>query len=260
MSSYGIYLAASGLLTQSYRQDVLANNLANLNTTGFKPYAPTVKQRDPEVTEDNHPHELANELLDRLGGGVLAGPQRLKFTPGALEPTGRPLDAALQDKDLFFAVQHRDANGQPQVRLTRDGRFMVNAKRELVNTSGKPVLGPNDRPIRVPADAIVSVNGRGEIIDQNGDAVARLQVARVADLDQLASAGGNLLRFTGPDNRQAAPEAAVHPGHLEKAAVDPITTLMGITSAAKSAGSNARMITYLDTMLDRAINTFGLVA
>ena len=86
--NYGLYLSASGVLTNTYRQDVFANNLANVETPGFKPDLPSIRQRDPEAIEDNLGFQGSNELLDRLGGGVLAGQQRINFNQGTLRPTG----------------------------------------------------------------------------------------------------------------------------------------------------------------------------
>ena len=79
--NYGLYLSASGVLTNLYRQDVFANNLANSETVGFKPDSPTVRQREPEAIEDNLGLGASQRLLDKLGGGVLAGPQSIRFSP-----------------------------------------------------------------------------------------------------------------------------------------------------------------------------------
>ena len=88
--NYGLYLSAAGVLTNSYRQDVFANNLANVNTVGFKPDLPVLRTRPPEAIEDPAPFGTSNDLLERLGGGVLAGPQRTSFAPGPVEQTHRP--------------------------------------------------------------------------------------------------------------------------------------------------------------------------
>ena len=71
--NYGMYLSASGVLTNTYRQDVYANNLANAQTVGFKVDVPSIKQRDPESIEDDLGYSVSKDMLDRLGGGVLAG-------------------------------------------------------------------------------------------------------------------------------------------------------------------------------------------
>ena len=75
--NYGRYLAASGGLTNSYRQDGFDNNLANVNSVGFKPEMPVLTVREPEASEDASTYGTANALLDRLGGGVLDGRVRV---------------------------------------------------------------------------------------------------------------------------------------------------------------------------------------
>ena len=70
--NYGLYLSASGVLTNMYRQDVFANNLANASTVGFKRDLAAISQRDPESIEGGHAMQWRNDLLDELGGGVFA--------------------------------------------------------------------------------------------------------------------------------------------------------------------------------------------
>ncbi|MFG0252977.1 MAG: flagellar basal body protein, partial [Phycisphaerales bacterium JB038] len=68
--NYGLYTSATGVLAGMYRQDVLANNLANVNTTGFKQDFVTFKQRDPARLEDGLLHLDSNQMLEQLGAGV----------------------------------------------------------------------------------------------------------------------------------------------------------------------------------------------
>ena len=86
--NYGLYLSASGVLTNTYRQDVFANNLANVETNGFKPDVPMLRQRDAESVEDQLGFDVSNEIMDKLGGGALAAKQRINFAPGSLKATG----------------------------------------------------------------------------------------------------------------------------------------------------------------------------
>ncbi len=193
--NYGLYVSAAGVMTNLYRQDVFANNLANVNTTAFKPDIPELSQRDPEAVEDNLGMDVSNRLLERLGGGVYAGPQRIDMSTAQLTETGNPLDVALQKDGQFFAVQVTDPKtGQVQVRLTRDGRFTRNDAGELVNTAGHRVLDPNDQPIRVRGSAPVRIDGAGHLL-QNGKPVAQLQVAQVNDTGQLEKRGGGSVRL-----------------------------------------------------------------
>ncbi len=201
--NYGLYLSASGLLTNSYRQDVFANNLANVNTVAFKPDLPTQMQRPPEAIEDLTPLGTAQQLLDRLGGGVLAGPQTTHHGAGAIQQTGRDLDLALPDANRYLAVQDIDpATGQASVKLTRDGRLMVNGEGFLVTATGHRVLDAADQPIPVAPNSAITLTASGQV-QQDGNTVAQLQVAGVDDPAQLQKSGANLFAFVGGDPRVA---------------------------------------------------------
>lgn len=258
--NYGLYLSASGVLTNSYRQDVFANNLANVNTVGFKPDLPTLSQRPAESVEDLMPLGTAHELLDRLGGGVLAGPQRTNFAAGPIEQTGRDLDVALTDGNSFLAVEQVDPEtGVAGVRLTRDGRLAVDGQGYLVNATGHRVLGNNDRPIAVEPNARIAITPDGRI-QQNGGDVAQLQIARVNDTAALEKAGANLFAFKGNDPRVPNPDAMLRVGALESSGTNAIATMMNIMATTKAATGNANLIKYHDQLMDGAVNTLGRVA
>lgn len=258
--NYGLYLSASGVLTNSYRQDVFANNLANVNTVAFKPDLPTLSQRQPESIEDLTALGTANELLDRLGGGVLAGPQTTSFAVGPIEQTGRDLDVAFTDANSFLAVEKPDpATGVARVQLTRDGRLGVDGQGFLVTTTGHRVLGNNDRPIRVDPNANITITPDGRL-QQNGADVAQLQIAKVNDTAQLEKTGANLFAFKGNDPRVPNPNPTLRVGALESSGTNAIATMMNIMATTKAATSNANLIKYHDQLMDSAVNTLGRVA
>jgi flagellar basal-body rod protein FlgF len=257
--NYGLYLSASGVLTNTYRQDVFANNLANVETPGYKPDIPSIRQRDPEAIEDQLGFEGSNALLDRLGGGVLAGQQRINFTQGTLRPSSNPLDVALEGEDKFFAIEAIDPEtGNTKVRLTRDGRFTLNSAKELIMQSGHRVLDDSDQPIVLSGTGVAKIDLKGQVF-QGNEVVAQLQVTRINDLDQLTKRGQGLFSFEGKDPRQAIVNPSVKPGFVEASGVDPIMTMMQVVAATKAASGNANMIKYHDQILDRAVNTLGRV-
>src|SRR6185503_11059153 len=99
---YGLYLSATGVLANSYRQDVIANNLANSETVGFKRHLAVFQQRPPESQELGRT-DLSDSMLDHIGGGFLLSPTMVDTTQGELETTGNNLDAAIVGKG-YFAV------------------------------------------------------------------------------------------------------------------------------------------------------------
>jgi len=260
--NYGLYLSASGVLTNMYRQDVFSNNLANVETAGFKRDLPTIRQRAPESIEDQFGSDVNKRLLDKLGGGVLAGQQRIDFSPNPIQKTGGPLDVALDSPDTFFVVTDGNAGGdQNAIRLTRDGRFSRNDDGLLtLVSSGHRVLDTQNQPIRLTDTAPASIDGAGRVM-QDGQEVARLQVTSVSDKNGLVKQGQNLFRFDGQnDLRIPAQRTSVRPGFVESSGVDPITALMQLIAATKAVTSNGNLIRYHDTLMDRAVNVLGRVA
>ncbi|MEM9417944.1 MAG: flagellar hook basal-body protein [Planctomycetota bacterium] len=258
--NYGLYLSASGVLTNSYRQDVFANNLANVNTVGFKPDLPTITPRQAEAQEDATPFGTSQELLDRLGGGVLAGTQRTSFSAGPIEQTGRDLDVALTDDRSFFAVQQvNPQTGETSVRLTRDGRLAIDSQGYVVTATGHRVLNGSDQPIAVEPGVKVTISPDGRL-QQNGADVGQLQVATVSNTDQLQKAGGNLFAFTGNDPRVIADTPDIRVGALESSGTNAISAMMAVMASGKAAQSNGRLIQYHDQLMDKAVNTLGRVA
>lgn len=260
--NHGLYVSASGLMTNLYRQDILANNLANASTVGFKRDLATMTQRDAESIEDSHAYQYRHPMMDELGGGVFAGPQSISFEPGALEKTSNALDLALESPDTFFAVQRTNpATGQEEIRLTRDGRFMRNAEGFLVTaTGGFKVLDEANQPIQLDDDqpAVIDPDAR---VQQNNAEVARIQVVAMQNRERLIKDGHNLFKQTGSGDGRVAPvNGRVRPGFVEASAVDPIRELLGLMETTSAIQYNSNLIKYHDTLMERAVNSLGRVA
>ncbi len=258
--NYGLYLSASGVLTNSYRQDVFANNLANVETIGFKPDVPAIRQRRPEAVEDpGTGSAFRQRLLERLGGGVLAGPQRIDFTPAPLKPGG-DLDVALRGENAFFAVRTNEG-GQQSIRLTRDGRLSRDPDGYLVTAAGNHrLLDTHDRPIQLGLTGPMKIDPAGRVI-QDGETIAQIQVTGVNDLTSLRKQGSSLFAWTEKSDPRIAPsDPTIKPGYVESSGVDPIRALMDMISATKEGTANGNLIRYQDQLMDRAVNTFGRVA
>src|SRR5271169_4235331 len=98
---YGLYLSATGVITSAYRQDVLANNLANSDTVGFKRDMASFYQRPPAGEENPVAGGVGNAMLNRIGGGTFAMPTRMDTTQGDLEPTNNNLDLGIMGPAYF---------------------------------------------------------------------------------------------------------------------------------------------------------------
>lgn len=261
--NYGLYLSASGVMVNSHRQDVLANNLANVNTAGFKPMFTDVRQRPAESIEDGPvDFGLSNALLDKLGGGIYGKDQRVSFTTGAPIKTDRDLDAALTSDNAFFVVKSINPNtGQEDIRLTRAGKFTTNASGELVTQSGDRVMNADNEPIEIDGRPVITRTGEIRLLDTQGNLIGRDQLQVVqADLSNLKPSGKNLFEMRGGDSRVAIDQPIVLPGHYESSGTNAIGTMMEIVAATKAGTGNAKMIQYHDQMLNASINTFARLA
>lgn len=257
--NYGLYISASGALTAMYRQDVHANNLANLDTVGFKPDFTATLQRLTARQEDGLTALPSDEMLERLGAGAHLAPNRIGFGQGPLDSTEQPFDLAIQG-DGFF-VTRTDGSNIDSIRLTRDGRFTRDPQGRLVLAgSGLPVLDTANNTIRVPDGPGMRIEGDGSIF-LGERFVARIQVTDVLDRSQLTKEGHSLFRPTAAalDARFAA-SGAVRQGFLERSSTDPFRAMMATTSAGREFETNMQMIAQHDRLMDRAINTLGRVS
>ncbi len=252
---YGLYQSAAGIQASSYRQDVIANNIANAETTGFKRDIALFKERLTEAQERRGgPGTLwTNPGLENLGGGLLARPTTVDTRQGELEHTGNPLDVAIEGTG-FFAV--RDAGGGNF--LTRNGQFATNNAGHLIlsNADGHRVLDDRGKPIVIPPGRPIRVNKDGTIT-AGEKPIARLGVYDVQDPAQLHKQGETLLTYDGQP-LQAAP-GRLRAEYAERSNVDPTTELAELMDAQRQLEANANMIRYQDQTLGRLVNEVGKI-
>lgn len=257
--NYGMYISASGALTSMSRLDALTNNLANVNTVGFKPHSPATQQRDVARIEEGLAFADSNAMLERLGGGVQLARTRIGFSQGALRETGNPLDLAVEG-DGFLMIRGDMSGNEAALHLSRDGRLTLGGDGTLVHaTSGRPVLGAGNQPIRLDASKPVTIDGTGAI-KQDGVQVAQLRFVDVPDRQRLTKAGDGFFRMSNDAQEGLRPATGrIVQGSVESSAVDEIRELMKVQSAAGDARSNLAMVEYHDRLMDRAVNRLGRV-
>lgn len=255
--NYGLQISASGLLTSMYRQDVWSNNLANVGTAGFKADYPITRQRDAVRQEDALFHMPSNQLLERLGGGLLLDRNRLDFTQGSLDKTDNPFHVAVQGEGFFLVKESGDSTSD-RIGVTRDGRFLRNAQGMLAQaTSGLPVLDEQNRPITIADESPVTIQPDGTIL-QKGEKIARLAFVEFPNKDTLVKKGEGLFiaDSVAMSSKRAATGKLVQ-GAIEQSSVDEVKALLKMQSAARDVSGNAGMIQAHDRTMDRAINVFG---
>lgn len=249
---YGLYLSASGIMSNSYRQDVIANNLANSETTGFKRDETAFRERLTAAKESRKTGDWSDSVYEGLGGGLLAMPNHIDFSSGALTATGAPSDVAIQGKG-FFAVKQGD-----KTLLTRDGRFSVNQKGNLVLQGGEEVLDNAGAPVHAGSDGPLAINSDGQIT-QNGRPLGRLGVYNVENPASLTKVGGNLFATTQNDPMRPA-EATLHSGYVEQSNVEPTSEMADLMDTQRQIEANANMIRTQDSTLQRLVNDVGKIS
>jgi flagellar basal-body rod protein FlgF len=251
---YGLYLSANGVMANSFRQDVIANNLANVENVGFKRDVSNFQQR---LTESRLRREqnISNPTLEDLSGGMLLSPVSVDLTQGELEPTGNNLDVAIQGNG-YFAVQNGDKRS-----LTRDGRFMIDRVGflTLANGSGNHVLDKDLKPIQIDVQSQVGITiGQFGEITANGQAIAQLGLVDVDDPTKLIKRGGSLISYENAGSLNTA-KGTLRSEFVERANVDPATEMSQLMDAQRQLEANANMIKYQDQTLGRLVNDVGKI-
>lgn len=251
--NYGMQISASGAQAAIFRQDSIANNLANLNTVGFKPVMATAMHRQHVRAEDNLWNMPSDALLERLGGGVLSGKTAIDFKQGPLTDSANSLDLGIQGEG-FFAVGD---GANPS--LTRDGRFTLDADGRLIGTTtALPVLDADGDEIVIDRQAGPINIANDGLITQNGGEVATIGLYDVPDRSALIKAGNGLFTHpTGQPLNLTEGTGLIRQYMVEGSAVDEIGTMLGITTASRSAQSNISMIDMQNRMLESLVNRFA---
>jgi flagellar basal-body rod protein FlgF len=240
----GIYSAASGLLAQMARQLAISNNLANLNTPGYRQDLTSLREYPGLDLFRLYDGQAAQ--VGELGAGVATELGVVDLSQGALVDTGNPLDLAISGP-AFFAVQTPEG-----IRYTRDGSFSRSAQGILVNALGFPVLGEGGTPIQLP-DGEVTVDGDGTIT-AGGQQVGRLLLAEFQP-GQLRKAGSNLFEALGAGGTAA--NSAVNQGFLEMANVDVPQAVVDMMAATRSYEASLRLLQMQDEILSKSVNEIG---
>jgi flagellar basal-body rod protein FlgF len=240
----GIYGALSGSMAQMNRLDVLANNLANVNTAGFKKdtirFETLLASPSPEGTEQ----EPESPTLVQQYFGI-------DFSAGVVKRTDNTFDLAL-DGDGFFVVNTPEGKA-----YTRQGNFRVDATGKLVTVDGYEVLGGGG-PILLNGST-VSFDTAGKIFVE-GTETGAIDVVDFAKPYELRRVGGGLFVPVNPDAAgQPAQNSKVMQGHLEGSNVNAIEEMARLIETTRSSETCQRMIQTYDTITGKAVNELGKV-
>ena len=251
--------AATGMIGQQMMVDVIANNLANVNTTGFK--KSQIDFQDLVYVSQKKPGtEVASGVNSpsgiEIGSGVRPGATVKVYSTGELQNTGRDLDVAIEG-DGFLKVL--TPNGD--TRYTRDGSLQINANGQLVTSTGYTL----EPAISVPTNTTaihIGVDGSVNVVDASNvqSVVGTLELATFPNPSGLASEGGNLLSETEASGSPIAGTpgqnglGTIQSQFLEKSNVQMVTELVSLITAQRAYEINSKAITVGDEMLQATNN------
>lgn len=243
----GIYSAASGMIAQRERLNVVANNLANVGTTGFKRAEAVSRGFFQVFAKEVARFPGQRGSSENPGGGTTLDSTTEDFSPGPVIDTGAPLDAAI-DGPGFFVV--RSPQGE---RYTRDGAFSLSPEGGLITKAGYPVMGEQG-PILVQGDDI-RISSDGKVI-VDGATAERIRIIDFPEPSRLSKYGRNLYGATEEVRGTAAPvaEPTLRAGALEHSNVNLMDELVAMIDAQREYEAHQRAILAIDGTLNTAVN------
>ncbi len=256
----GYYDAAGGMVTQFNKLNVISNNLANVNTPGFKQDNLIIgeferlfsKKRDI-LPLQNNTKEAAKFLNRNLNKVPRVVEEYSNFSIGNLQRTSNPLDIALKQKDAFFVV---DANGP---KLTRAGNFSLDSQGFLVTKEGYKVLDTKNNPIQIPLDAKKITIDKNADIYADGEKIATLNIIRIKNLNTLQKIGNTMWNFNQKEAKTDTTNTTLQ-GFLEKSNVNPVMQMTDLIQTNRLVESYQKvMTTFMDDLNRDAIEKLASV-
>lgn len=263
----GLYTAYTGMVNEMKRMDVLANNLANADTYGFKKEGTTSHSFKEEMAV--RIKDTSNYGLPRhLGGityGVKLGETYTDWDSGSFKVTDNPSDLAIAGKG-FFAVAFLDKNGNTSVKYTRDGAFTVDVNGYLVTKDGDHVLNSTgalnsdaseNNWVRIDPNATFEVNPLG-YITQNEQLTGTIGIIDIDNYDYIEKYGENLYNLVNGGNVTAA-TGQIEQGVLETSNVKVVDEMVNMITIQRAYEAGQKVITSIDSTLDKAVNEVGRI-
>ncbi len=241
--SGSIYKAGSAAILQQMRLDVYANNLANVNTAGFKADQPVFRMEDAVQPEN------AEKSPAILSPYALPMAYVTNFESGALQRTGRQLDVSIAGKG-FFEVQSPEG-----LRYTRSGRFAINADGVLSTPDGWPVMGQGGE-IAIEGNRIV-IGEEGELT-VDGEVVGVLKVVDFENPHLLTKTGNTLFKANNPDAGLGdTNEARLSQGTLEMSNVNAVRTMTDMIETLRVFETYQKVMRAADDATAKTVNEVG---
>lgn len=231
-----IFVALSGAVIQEKRLEVLTDNLANVNTAGFKKQKPLFEDSMPDAYGIR---DFAS--MDKIVTDMSQGPS---------EKTGRMLDLAIKGEGFFVM------NTKNGPRYTRDGSFTLATDGTLISREGFQVTG--EKGVIKLTSPEVAIDAEGNI-RENGAIVDRLKVVSFTNLMDLKREGNFFMPIEGAKETAVSKETAIDQGYVEISNVNAVRAMTTMIEAMRSFETHTKMIQAIDDMTKKAIDEVGRV-
>lgn len=244
----GFYNLTSGVLTNQRNLNVIANNMTNISTPGYKQDCYTATTFDEVMysrvgNKDGEGPEIGGQSYIRATSDIITD-----FTQGILEPTELALDFAINGEG-FFAVQSEGG----EVAYTRSGNFSLDNDGYLCLPGYGHVLNPQGEAIQLYTDKI-HADGQGIIYDQEGNALGQVGVYAFADTADLERNAQGLFVGAGAE---AVQTSKVLNGYVERANTDMVKQMTDMITFQRSLQSTAQVMKMYDNLMTKATNEIG---
>jgi flagellar basal-body rod protein FlgG len=255
-----LYTAATGMIAQQYNIDTISNNLANVNTTGFRKnvahFQDLIYQNLRTPGTPVGPSVIPTG--QDVGLGVKVGSSEKNFTQGTLQQTSNPLDVAIQGEG-FFQVTMPDGTSA----YTRDGSFKRDANGSIVTADGyflspQITIPANATAVQIGADGTVTAQIPGQ---QQPQQLGQIQLVRFTNPAGLSPTGENLFAQTGASGAPTLSQPGLNGtgtlqgGYLEASNVSVVDEIVNMITAQRAYEANSKAITTADEMLQTAVQT-----
>src|SRR3569623_1975299 len=243
----GLYLSAQGVEAQSFRQDIIANNLANASTPGFKHTLALIQAHRPYALENGNNTPLPGGVNEQVGG--------MSVSDTVTDFASRPAERTVGDLDLASVgpgfLQVTDGK---QEFLTRDGLLRLDGEGYVVTQDhGYRVLGTNGQPMFVEEPGPLEIAADGTVSQQAGQLqIGILGTYEPNDYLSLEKVGANLFQTDGKI-KAASANTQLRQGYLEKSAVQPLNEMKDMIETSRLIDSNANLIKFQDESLSNLL-------
>jgi len=255
----GLYTAYTGMINEQNRMDVITNNLANSDTSGFKKEGATSQAFDTVLAYKIKDASVSPTLAHGIGNmnmGVKIGENYTDYSQGAFKVTENTFDLAISGTG-FYNIEFTNKAGDTSTKYTRDGSFTVTKDGYLVTKDGDFVLGTNNGRIKIDPTQDVSIDSMGNIT-QNSANVGTIKITDFEDYDYLKHYGENYYQpVEGATEKQG--DYTINQGYLETSNVQVVQEMVEMISVSRQYESNQRMITTIDSTLEIASKQLGRI-